>query len=442
MGLDDSTTLRGTIVHAVEAASELELVVIQGPDEGASCLLSVSHPSPYLVGQSAACDLRLRDRTISRRHVSIDASSWPVRVRDLASTNGTLVNGVAVVEAQLFGEETLRLGSTTLRTVRHAAGPHVPLAERVGFGRTLGRSAAMRKLYPLCERLAASDAPVLIEGEPGTGKELMAESLHEVGPRAAAPFVVVDCRLGAPELARRHRETGEAFEPVLAQAAGGTVLLDEIGELDAPLQRALVRALAASDAPAPPGATQPARILVATRSDLDWLVQRGRFREDLHARIATARIELPPLRARHGDVEHLARGLWSQAGGDDAAFPSDAIARAEAHSFPGNVRELRELVGELLGQGTEARVSMPPGAAGPGEEARRLAATFEELLGADMGYPEARRRLLVHFEQRYVERMLLAHQGNVTRAAAASGLARRNFQLIRARLRGDGDGGR
>jgi DNA-binding NtrC family response regulator len=425
----DATTLRGAHADLVEASSEIELIVVQGPDEGASCRLSAAHPSPLLVGQGTACDFRLNDPTISRRHVAIDASSWPVRVRDLGSTNGTFVNGVAIVEAHLVGDETLRLGGTTLRTERHAAGPRVRLAELNRFGRLLGRSAAMRRLYPLCEQVAASSEPVLIEGEPGTGKELLAESLHECGPRASSPFVVVDCTLGVRDLARRHRETGDAFGPVIAQAADGTVLLDEIGELDAPLQRALARALAA--------APLRARVLVATRTDLDWLVQRGRFRDDLHARISAARIELPPLRARDGDVEYLARHFWSQAGGEDGAFPAEAIARAEAQSFPGNVRELRELVSKLLMPSTET--GLPPAVERvPGDDATRLAAVVEELLEADLSYTEARRRLLVQFEQRYVERMLIAHQGNVTRAAAASGLARRNFQLIRARRRDEG----
>lgn len=405
----DSTTLREASPDLAEATAELELIVVDGPDAGARLLLAAAHPSAFLVGQAAACDFRLHDPSVSRRHVAIDASSWPVRMRDLASTNGTYVNGASIVEACLVGGETLRLGGTTMTAERRAAGPREPLPEGDRFGRMLGRSAAMRRLYPTCNRLAASDEPAVIEGEPGTGKELLAESLHECGPRAASPFVVVDCHLGARELARRQRDTGDAFESVFTQAEEGTVLFDEIGELDAPLQRALARTLATPTR---------ARVLVATRSDLDWLVQRGRFREDLYARVATTRVELPPLRARQGDVDLLARHFWSQAGRDDASFPADAVARAEARSWPGNVRELRELVGKLLVPGAEVKVF-----------------AFEELLTSDVSYTEARRRLLAEFEQRYVERMLVVHQGNVTRAAAASGLARRNFQLIRARLR-------
>ena len=423
----NATTMPAERFDLAAASRELELVVTEGPDAGARFVLSPSHPSPLLVGQSATCDFRLGDRSISRRHAAIDASSWPVRVRDLGSTNGTFVNGAAIVEALLVGGETLRFGDTTLVAEPRAAAARAKLPERSRFGRVLGDSAAMRRLYPLCDRLAASAESVLIEGEPGTGKELLAESLHEEGPRAAAPFVVIDCALGAGDLARRQRERGGAFEQLVAQAANGTLLLDEPGELDAPLQRALARALASS-----PGT---ARILVATRKNLDLLVQLGRFREDLYALVSAARIELPPLRARQGDVSHLAHQFWIESGGQEGAFPADAIARAETQTWPGNVRELRELVSKLLVPGADAGVA-PPGNKGSAiDRSAELSAVVDELLQEDVSYSGARRRLLVEFEQRYVERMLVAHKGNITRAAAASGLARRNFQLIRARRR-------
>jgi DNA-binding NtrC family response regulator len=422
----DVPTLRETPAELREETVELELVVAQGPDEGTRYALSASHPSPCLVGQSPTCDLRLTDRSVSRRHAAIDATGWPVRVRDLGSTNGTFVNGVAVVEAYLTGGETLRMGVTTLRTERRPAAPRPALDDRGRFGRTLGESAAMRRLYPLFDVLAARSDALLIEGEPGTGKELLAECLHECGPRAPAAFVVVDCVVGAKELARSHRERGGAFEALLAQASGGTIVFDEIAELDPPLQRALARALAAP---------LEARVIAATKTDLDGLVQRGRFREDLYARLSSTRVELPPLRARAGDVRLLARHFWTLAGGGDASFPSDAVARAEAGAWPGNVRELRDLMGKLVHQDAD---SLPPPPGAPLSDTAKLTAVFEELLAADVSYTEARRRLLVHFENRYVERMLAAHNGNVTRAAAASGLARRNFQLIRARRRDDG----
>jgi DNA-binding NtrC family response regulator len=429
---DDMTTARGA--RAEVTSFELELRVVQGSEPGARCALSPSHPGPLLVGQSTTCNLRLRDRSVSRRHASFDASTWPVRVTDLGSTNGTYVNGVSVQEAYLVGGETLQLGDTTIAVERRPSTRRERLDERHGFGRMLGGSAAMRRLYPLCERLASSSAPALIEGEAGTGKELLAESLHECGPWAAGPFVVVDCAARSEDLMRRQRERGDAFESLLAQAANGTLLVDEIGDLEPSLQRALVRALGALPAPAP-GRARPARLLVASRQNLDWLVQHGRFREDLYALVSAARIELPPLRARHGDVRTLAQHFWQQAGGAPHEFPADAIARVEAQPWPGNARELRDHVVALLPGREPAPVSSD--GRSPTGDVATLTALVAEVLQSDLPYAEARRRLLGAFEQSYVERMLDAHQGNVTRAAAACGLARRNFQLIRARRSGE-----
>lgn len=276
----------------------------------------------------------------------------------------------------------------------------------------LGVSPAMRRLYPHFERLAGSPEPLVIEGEAGTGKELLARSLYDMGPRAMDPFVVYDCALGAVDPAISPREGDGAFEELLQRAAGGTLLLDELGKLDPSLQDALARALAE---PHP-----EVRIVVTTRTDLGALVRKGRLGERLHALVAVARIELPPLRARNGDIAYLARHFWLEGGGEANAFPAAEIAHAEQHSWPGNVRELREFVRELLGHHPD-----------------EIEGVVREALEAEVPYAEARRRLLVEFEQRYVERMLAAHHGNVTRAATASGLARRNFQLIRARRRAE-----
>jgi DNA-binding NtrC family response regulator len=283
-------------------------------------------------------------------------------------------------------------------------------AEPVRFGSTLGVSPSMRRLYPVFERLAGGSDPLVIEGEPGTGKELLAEALYDMGPRAMEPFVVFDCARGAREFARPHGDRDKAFEELLWRTAGGTLLLDELGKLDRSLQGALARVLSRYDA--------DVRILVTTRADLELLVREGVLREDLYARVAVEHVALPPLRAREGDVAYLARHFWLEGGGDKQAFPAADIARAEAYPWPGNVRELRDFVQKLL--------------APNGDD---LDGVVAAVLEAEVSYAEARRRLLLEFEQRYVQRMLTVHHGNITRAAAASGLARRNFQLIRARRR-------
>ncbi|HEY6462877.1 MAG TPA: FHA domain-containing protein, partial [Polyangiaceae bacterium] len=174
------------------------LSVVEGPDAGRRFVVHAADPRA-LVGQSPVCAVRLADREVSRRHAALEVTGDALHVVDLGSTNGTFVDGLAVDGARLRGGETVRVGSTVLRVDRADAAtaatstpaPGVPLD--VSFGRVFGASREMRRLYPLCRRLAASDVPVVIEGETGTGKEILAESVHEQGPRAAGPFVVFDC---------------------------------------------------------------------------------------------------------------------------------------------------------------------------------------------------------------------------------------------------------
>src|SRR5262249_14411193 len=162
------------------------------PDKGQAFTIDGTLPSRLLVGQSPACTFRLTDRSVSRRHASLDIVGACLRVTDLESKNGTFINGVAVFDALLRAGDALRMCSTIFRIelspMRHAGSvPSVAM-----FGPLLGASTEMRRLFPLYQRLASSDVPVIIEGETGTGKEVLAQALHEMGPRAEAPFVVFD----------------------------------------------------------------------------------------------------------------------------------------------------------------------------------------------------------------------------------------------------------
>ena len=311
-----------------------DLAVVTGPDCGRCLALSGASANRLLVGTSPACDLVLTDREVSRRHLSLELEDRRVRVSDSGSTNGTTVQGVAVVTALLAGGETIHVGSTAMRLdARSEAAPSLPLA--TGFGRVLGASTEMRRIYPLCARLAATDVPVVIEGETGTGKEVLAEALHEQGPRAGGPFVVFDCTAVPPNLVEselfgheRGAFTGAVAtrKGVFEQAHGGTLLIDEIGDLDLALQPKLLRALERSRGPARRGRPGPSavdvRVLAATRRDLDREVQAGRFRDDLFHRLAVARVELPPLRApRRATSRVLARHFWRELGGERRALP-------------------------------------------------------------------------------------------------------------------------
>ncbi len=415
--------------------------VTGGPGAPARLELDGSSPSRVLVGSSPSCDLRLADPELSRRHCALEVVGTRLRVTDLGSTNGTFVNDVQVNEALIRDSATLSVGGTTLRVTYQPSGHNraVPAAE--SFGRVLGQSRAMRRLYPLAQKLAQSNVPVVIEGETGTGKEALAESIHEVGPLAQGPFVVFDCTAVAPSLVEAELfgfERG-AFTGAIAtrrgvfeQAHGGTLLIDEIGDLDLPLQPKLLRVLERGEVRRIGGAHPikvDVRILSATRRDLDREVQAGRFRDDLYHRLAVTRIELPPLRERDGDVTFLARRFWTALGGAGTP-PAEWLARWEAHTWPGNVRELRNAVARTLALGEDAATTAgPPSRPTPGAD------FIDAVVAEGLALQAARLKVIAELEQRYIERILAVHGGNVTHAAQASGIARRQFQRLKAKAR-------
>ncbi|MFT3837024.1 MAG: sigma 54-interacting transcriptional regulator [Myxococcaceae bacterium] len=409
--------------------------VVEGPNAGKQ--LEVDGSTRVLVGTSEVCALRLDDRKVSRRHLALEVIGARLRATDIGSTNGTHIGSLTITEASLGGGESVRLGDTVLSVTYSAAGanPVVPAADR--FGRLLGQSRAMRRLYPQCEKLAAARVPVIIEGETGTGKEVLAESLHEKGPLADKPYVVFDCTAAPPTLIESElfgHEKG-AFtgatstrQGVFEQANGGTLLIDEIGDLELSLQPKLLRALERGEVRRVGGDKSIAvdvRVLAATRRDLDQEVQAGRFRDDLFHRLAVTRIELPPLREREGDVRFLARHFWSSLGGPGEP-PARAMALWETSSWPGNVRELRNAVARQLALGDEPTQTEETAIA-PGAD------VIESILAQDLSLPVARDRVIAEFERRFVKRALAQHGGNVSRAAAALGIARRHFQRLKAK---------
>jgi transcriptional regulator with GAF, ATPase, and Fis domain len=313
------------------------------------------------------------------------------------------------------------------------------------FGPLLGTSLAMRQLYPLLARLAASELTVLIEGETGTGKEVAAEAMHEHSPRRDAPFVVFDCsavpaNLMEAELFGHERGafTGAVGtrKGLFEMAQGGTLFIDELGELDLSLQPKLLRAIERREVRRVGGSAvikTDARIIAATRRDLDHEVQTGRFRDDLFHRFAVARVLLPPLRARSGDVPFLAREFLRDVPNAPKELPADVLARLEDYPWPGNVRELRNAVQRYAALGAL-------GPLGSRSAAAAVAATpggdpIDAIIAQSLPYPSARDAVLDAFNERYVADMLKRHGGNVSRAAAAAGIARRYFQTLKSRGR-------
>ncbi|MFT3769805.1 MAG: sigma 54-interacting transcriptional regulator [Minicystis sp.] len=455
---DVETVLAPKVPRAAGGGATYSLTVIEGPDAGKSLVIAPGQPSRALVGQSPACALRLADRLVSRRHAAFELVGSRLRLTDLASTNGTFIHGLTLLDAYLTGGELVRLGETTIRVdlVGHGAAEQLTAATR--FGKIVGASPEMRRLYPLCERIAASSVPVIIEGETGTGKEVLAESLHEQGTRSNAAFVVFDCTAVAPNLVEsalfgheRGAFTGatESRRGVFEEAHGGTLLLDELGDLDLPLQAKLLRALERGEVQRV-GSNRwikvDVRVLAATRRDLDREIQLGRFRDDLYFRLAVARIELPPLRRRTGDVTVLAHHFWKRLASPNVPFPADFGARLEAYDWPGNVRELYNAVARRVALGELAPIPTARPVASEAPPSQSFAPTFpapppapasanpiEAVLSLDLPLVRARERVVEEFERRYVQRILAQHGGNVTSAAAASGIARRYFQLLKAK---------
>jgi len=223
-----------------------------------------------------------------------------------------------------------------------------------------GVSRAMQIVRQRISDYGSADAMVLIGGETGTGKELAARALHAASSRAAGPFVAVNCAALPPDLVEselfgstRGAFTGASHaRPGLFDAArGGTLLLDEIGELPRSVQAKLLRVLEAGSY-RPLGAVREkqaeARVLAATNRDLERLCASGEFRLDLYYRVAVLRIELPPLRERRGDIPGLVHHFIARAGRPPRTVAPEAMARLLAHAWPGNVRELRSVVERTL----------------------------------------------------------------------------------------------
>ncbi|HET9595076.1 MAG TPA: sigma-54 dependent transcriptional regulator [Anaeromyxobacteraceae bacterium] len=309
--------------------------------------------------------------------------------------------------------------------------------ERVsGFDELVGSSAEMQAVFTQVEGIAPTDATVLIRGETGTGKELVARALHRRSPRRDRPFVAVNSSaipqgLVESELFGHEKGsfTGAAARRVgrFEQADGSTLFLDEAGELDLAVQAKLLRALQEREITRLGGTRAipiDVRIVAATNQDLEAMVRDGRFREDLYYRLNVIPLRLPPLRERTGDLpqlmEHFLREFAVRYGREPGAAPPELLAAARGYPWPGNVRELRNLCERAVLIGWAA---VAPLLSGAGRPAPSLAAL------ADMDAPllEARAALVERFEREYLVRLLQQHRGKVGEVARAAGIAERNL---------------
>jgi DNA-binding NtrC family response regulator len=339
--------------HGRPADRRHGLAVVAGPASGLRRLIDAEE---IRIGKAVANDLCLPDPTVSRFHCVVETTARGVMLRDLHSSNGTRVGGCWVESAYLAPEVPIQIGNSIMQLYVAQAGEPLPAVASSG-PRVLGTSPAIQRVVALLPRLAHAGATILLEGETGTGKSMMAELVHRMGPRAGGRFSVVDCGALPPSLIEselfgheRGAFTGasERHIGVLEAAEGGTLFLDEIGELPLEVQPRLLRALEERTIRRI-GSTKPVhldvQIIAATNRDLREGVARGQFRADLYYRLDAVRLTMPPLRQRREDIPALVEYFCRRTRVDVLPelverMKADFVTRA----WPGNVRELRHAV--------------------------------------------------------------------------------------------------
>ncbi len=343
----------------------------------------------------------------------------------------------------------LRVGSTVLRLERGEETSEIIGCKRQ-FGGLIGSSRAMQRVYGLLAAVAPTDTSVLIEGETGTGKEMVAEELHRHSPRKDHLFNVVDCAALPQNLIESelfgHEQgafTGAVTERVgvFERTHGGTVFLDEIGELPLDLQTRLLRVLDRRTIKRVGGDVQRKvdfRLLAATNRDLSVEMQQGRFRQDLYYRLAVVRITVPPLRERVEDIRALARYFLWHAGCVDvsAVLTEELLEVLCSRSWPGNVRELRNVLerATILVDGARDEELLPSSAPAAAEAPAQVQADPLVLPPAylRMNYKAAKERLLQQFELSFFRRLLARHGANISGIAREAEVDR---ALVRKLLR-------
>ena len=384
-----------------------------------------------LLGAGKDCHVVIDNPSVSRQHVELGLVPEGISVRDLGSRNGTFYLGQRVQAMTLAPGARIHLGPVEvaldpdLDTLRDASEPY-PEATYRGM---IGASLAMRSLFGALARLEGSLVTVLVTGESGVGKELVARALHEGSSVSGGPLVVVNCGAIAPDLVaselfghRRGAFTGasDARKGAFESADGGTLFLDEIGELPLDVQPMLLRALEAGEI-RPVGSDRSThvrvRVVAATNRDLRSEVGASRFREDLYYRIAVVELMVPPLRERIADIEDLAIQFASAAG--LGALPSEVVARLRARRWPGNVRELRNVV-----QAYAALGRLPGDPNAPDANAMTAGDALERMIDVTRPYADQKDELVEQFTRAYLARLMQHTGGNQSAAARLSGLDR------------------
>ena len=445
-------------------------LVVMGP--GGTSKQHTFDKDSITLGATDDNDLVLEDDTVSRNHCRIWLEGDHYMVTDLQSTNGTFVNRVRIREAFLKADCTITLGKTDIQFAPVDERLNIMPSDKQRFGEIIGRNAALREIYTILEKIAPTDATVIIDGETGTGKEVVARTVHQQSRRREGPFIVFDCGAVPENLIESElfgHEKG-AFTGALATrqgvfelANGGTVFLDELGELALDLQPRLLRVLEQREVKRVGGAKTTkvdVRVIAATNRDLQKEVKAGRFREDLFYRLSVVRVSLPPLRERKEDlpllIKHfLKNGNFNRGPSGDrkvSQISRDALDRMMAYEWPGNVRELHNVVERAVSfadTDTLELRDLPEHVAQPRSSPNIAAARAAEPIVApgmpiahdpsavsasanagDATFKDAKEKWVASFERDYIAQLLKKNHMNISHAAREADIDRKYFRKL------------
>jgi len=433
---DTRHTATEQLIQPTERVLGCRVVVLDGPDKDAQYDL---REGAVVLGSSSDAGLKLSDSAVSGEHVRIAATSDGIVVTDLGSTNGTRYLGTNIKEAVVNLGAVLTIGRTRVAIASPEPPAGVGYSPRTSYGELRGASPAMRAMYGLLEQLEGTEYTVLIQGETGSGKELVAREIHARSSRSNGPFEVMNCGAVPSQLAQSeffgHRRG--AFSGAIADHDGifsrghrGTVFLDEIGELPLDMQPMLLRTLESGEF-RPIGADETevadTRVVAATNKVLADEVKRGTFREDLFFRLNVVTVRAPPLRERREDIPELIRHFLEQAGQGEVEIASETLQLFICgYHWPGNVRELRHALQATLSLGAP-----PPQVAGKPGSVEALASQIDtSQIDTDAPFSEERKRLLDAFEHDYLSTQLKRANNNLAEAARLSGIDRSYLKRI------------
>jgi DNA-binding NtrC family response regulator len=441
------TRIRREAKPATVNLRRCKLVVTKGAQRGTEFVIS---GDVIRVGKATENDLVIADETVSRVHFEIVRDGKGYLVRDLNSTNGTFLDGAEIKEAYIRTGSVVGAGAIELKFTPFEERIEILPSEKEQLGEMVGRSTAMREIFGLIERIAPTDATVLIEGETGTGKDMIARTLHLLSKRGPAPFIVVDCGAVAGTLIESElfgHEKGSFTGAVAARqgafelASGGTVFLDELGELSLDLQPKLLRVLEQRELRRVGGSKTlkvDLRVIAATRKDLRSEVEKGKFREDLYFRLNVVPITAPSLRDRREDIPRLLDHFLTKmtpAGVTPPELSEATRAALYAHDWPGNVRELRNVIERALALGTDPGAMVAPLGSEP--FARAHAATSAASGGGDamefqagMSFRDTKEKWNEVFERRYLTWLLKRADGNISKAARDADMDRKYLHKL------------